>query len=128
MWEYFKDYLATESRTELLLIMLQMVSRKTLKEGYLRLKTLWSLFVKIPLGLSSHQIPLGSYCQQYHKGYYGKPLKRYLRPKALRLLFLKIPLGLSSHGLPRNSRKGIVENLKNFPCIDIVKRPTSFFG
>ena len=114
--EYFKGYIAAESRMELLLIMLQMVSRKTLKEGYLRLKTLWSLFVKKALGSSSHKIPLGSYCLQYHKGYYEKLLKGYLRSKALRLLFLKIPLGLLSHGLLRNSHKDIVENLKNFPC------------
>ena len=114
--EYFKVYVAAESRTELLLITLQMVSRKILKERYLLLKTLWSLFVKKALGSSSHKIPLGSYCLQYHKGYYEKLLKGYLRSKALRLLFLKIPLGLLSHGLLRNSHKDIVENLKNFPC------------
>ena len=66
--------------------------------------------MKIPLGLSSYKIPLGSYCLQYHKGYYRKPLKGYLRPKTLWLLFLRIPLVLSSHGLLQNSRKGIVEN------------------
>ena len=79
----FQGYLTAESRTGLLLTMVQRVSKKTLKKGYLRLQTLWSLFVKIPLGLPSHKIPFESYCLQYYKGYYGKPLKRYLHSQAL---------------------------------------------
>ena len=66
-------------------------------------------------GVINPQIPLKSYCLQYQTGYYRKPLKGYLRPNTLWLLFLKIPLGKSSHRLLRNSRKGIVENLENFP-------------
>ena len=84
--------------------------------------------MKIPLGLSSHEIPLGSYCLQYLKGYYEKPLKGYLRPKAFRLLFLKIPLGLSSHGLLRNSRKGIVENLVQSSKLTLLKQTSGSSG
>lgn len=87
--KYFQGYLAAESRTELLLTMLQRISRKTLKEGYLRLQTLWSLFVKISLGSSSHKIPLGSYCLLYHKGYYGKPFRGVLMSKGLMVIIFE---------------------------------------